>query len=57
MRPQPLIAVTDVDANPREGEPGGPAHREVWVRDPDGYTVVPASPDGEAPPTDERSTT
>jgi catechol 2,3-dioxygenase-like lactoylglutathione lyase family enzyme len=34
--------------NPPEGEPGGPAHREVWVRDLDGYTVVLASPDGEA---------
>jgi catechol 2,3-dioxygenase-like lactoylglutathione lyase family enzyme len=35
--------------NPPEGEPGGPAHREVWLRDPDGYTVVLASPDGEDP--------
>jgi catechol 2,3-dioxygenase-like lactoylglutathione lyase family enzyme len=35
--------------NPPEGEPGGPAHREVWIRDPDGYVVVLASPDGEAP--------
>jgi catechol 2,3-dioxygenase-like lactoylglutathione lyase family enzyme len=35
--------------NPAEGEPGGgPAHREIWLRDPDGYTVVVASPDGEA---------
>ena len=34
--------------NPPEGEPGGPAHREIWVRDPNGYTVVLASPDGEA---------
>ena len=34
--------------NPPEGEPGGPAHREIWLRDPDGYTVVLASPDGEA---------
>jgi catechol 2,3-dioxygenase-like lactoylglutathione lyase family enzyme len=34
--------------NPPEGEPGGPAHRECWLRDPDGYTVVLASPDGEA---------
>jgi catechol 2,3-dioxygenase-like lactoylglutathione lyase family enzyme len=34
--------------NPPDGEPGGPAHREVWVRDLDGYTVVLASPDGEA---------
>jgi catechol 2,3-dioxygenase-like lactoylglutathione lyase family enzyme len=33
--------------NPPSG-PGGPAHREVWLRDLDGYTVVLASPDGEA---------
>lgn len=33
--------------NPPEG-PGGPAHREIWLRDPDGYAVVLASPDGEA---------
>jgi catechol 2,3-dioxygenase-like lactoylglutathione lyase family enzyme len=33
--------------NPPEG-PGGPAHREIWLRDRDGYTVVLASPDGEA---------
>lgn len=25
-----------------------PGHRECWLRDPDGYTVVVASPDGEA---------
>lgn len=25
-----------------------PQHRELWVRDPDGYVVVVASPDGEA---------
>jgi catechol 2,3-dioxygenase-like lactoylglutathione lyase family enzyme len=25
-----------------------PGHREIWVRDPDGYVVVIASPDGEA---------
>ena len=35
--------------NPPEGEPGGPAHREFWIHDPDGYTVVLASPDGEDP--------
>ena len=34
--------------NPPEG-PGGPAHRELWLRDPDGYLVVLASPDGESP--------
>src|SRR5262249_10444154 len=33
--------------NPPEGE-GGPNHWEVWLRDPDGYTVVLASPDGSA---------
>lgn len=26
----------------------GPRHREFWLRDPDGYVVVLASPDGEA---------
>jgi hypothetical protein len=35
------------DRTPPEGEPGGPAHRECWLRDPDGYIVVLASPDGE----------
>jgi catechol 2,3-dioxygenase-like lactoylglutathione lyase family enzyme len=25
-----------------------PQHREIWLRDPDGYVVVIASPDGEA---------
>jgi len=34
--------------NPPEREGNGPGHREIWVRDPDGYTVVVASPDGEA---------
>jgi predicted enzyme related to lactoylglutathione lyase len=34
--------------NPPEGEGNGPGHREIWIRDPDGYTVVIASPDGEA---------
>jgi catechol 2,3-dioxygenase-like lactoylglutathione lyase family enzyme len=33
--------------NPPEGD-GGPRHRECWMRDPDGYVVVVASPDGEA---------
>jgi catechol 2,3-dioxygenase-like lactoylglutathione lyase family enzyme len=33
--------------NPRDGD-GGPNHREVWLRDPDGYMVVLSSPDGEA---------
>jgi catechol 2,3-dioxygenase-like lactoylglutathione lyase family enzyme len=35
--------------NPPSGD-GGPNHREVWLRDPDGYLVVLASPDGEAGP-------
>jgi predicted enzyme related to lactoylglutathione lyase len=34
--------------NPPEGQGNGPGHREIWIRDPDGYTVVIASPDGEA---------
>jgi catechol 2,3-dioxygenase-like lactoylglutathione lyase family enzyme len=39
--------VVPVHRNPPEG-PGGPAHRELWIKDLDGYTVVIASPDGEA---------
>lgn len=35
--------------NPPDGQPGGPAHREIWLRDLEGYTVVLASPDGESP--------
>jgi predicted enzyme related to lactoylglutathione lyase len=34
--------------NPPAGAGNGPAHREIWLTDPDGYTVVVASPDGEA---------
>ncbi|HET9564847.1 MAG TPA: hypothetical protein VFP27_10175, partial [Mycobacterium sp.] len=34
--------------NPPEGQGNGPGHREIWIKDPDGYTVVVASPDGEA---------
>ena len=33
--------------NPPDGS-GGPDHWEIWLRDPDGYTVVLASPDGSA---------
>jgi len=33
--------------NPREGD-GGPNHWECWMRDPDGYLVVVASPYGTA---------
>jgi predicted enzyme related to lactoylglutathione lyase len=34
--------------NPPEGQGNGPGHREIWITDPDGYTVVVASTDGEA---------
>ncbi len=33
--------------NPPDGK-GGPNHWECWLRDPDGYSVVLASPDGSA---------
>lgn len=33
--------------NPPGGD-GGPNHWECWLRDPDGYTLVLASPDGSA---------
>ena len=33
--------------NPPDGN-GGPNHWECWLRDPDGYAVVLASPDGSA---------
>ncbi len=33
--------------NPRDGD-GGPNHWELWLRDPDGYTIVLSSPDGTA---------
>jgi catechol 2,3-dioxygenase-like lactoylglutathione lyase family enzyme len=33
--------------NPSDGD-GGPNHWEIWLRDPDGYVVVLASPDGTA---------
>ena len=39
-------------AVPRHRNPpdhdGGPNHWEIWLRDPEGYTVVLASPDGTA---------
>lgn len=35
--------------NPLDGK-GGPNHWECWLRDPDGYTVVIASPDNSAGP-------
>jgi catechol 2,3-dioxygenase-like lactoylglutathione lyase family enzyme len=34
--------------NPPPGEEGGPNHWECWIKDPDGYVVVLASPDGSA---------
>jgi len=56
MIPQPLIGVSDVEAssssNQRllgcQSDHGGPSHWEIWRRDSDSYTVVPASPDGTA---------
>lgn len=33
--------------NPPDGN-GGPNHWELWLRDPDGYAIVLASPDGTA---------
>ena len=33
--------------NPPDGD-GGPNHWEIWLRDPDGYKIVLASPDGTA---------
>ena len=41
--------VMPVHRNPPDGQPGGPAHRELWIKDLDGYTVVIASPDGSDP--------
>lgn len=40
--------IMPVHRNPPEGQGNGPAHRELWIEDPDGYTIVIASPDGEA---------
>ena len=42
--------------NPPTGEGNWPARsdRQLWVSDPDGYTVVVASPDGESPWPDPR---
>jgi catechol 2,3-dioxygenase-like lactoylglutathione lyase family enzyme len=39
--------VMDRHRNPPSGD-GGPSHWELWLRDPDGYRVVLASPDGTA---------
>jgi len=43
---QPTI-VMPKHRNPPDGN-GGPNHWECWLRDPNGYTVVLASPDGSA---------
>ncbi len=40
--------VVPAHRNPRSGEGNGPGHRELWLKDLDGYTVAIASPDGEA---------
>jgi predicted enzyme related to lactoylglutathione lyase len=42
------IVVRPPHRNPPEGQGNGPGHREIWLQDPDGYTVVVASPDGQA---------
>lgn len=39
--------VMDTHRNPPDGD-GGPNHWECWLKDPEGYTVVLASPDGSA---------
>lgn len=39
--------VKDTHRNPPTGE-GGPDHWECWIMDPEGYSVVLASPDGSA---------
>ena len=39
--------VLDRHRNPPDGA-GGPNHWELWIKDPDGYVVVLASPDGTA---------
>jgi len=43
-----VTVVRSPHRNPPEGQGNGPGHREIWLKDPDGYTVVVASPDGEA---------
>jgi predicted enzyme related to lactoylglutathione lyase len=40
--------VREAHRNPPDGGGNGPGHREIWIKDPDGYTVVVASTDGEA---------
>lgn len=40
--------VREPHRNPPEGQGNGPGHRELWIQDPDGYTVVVASPTARA---------
>jgi len=42
------VIVRPPHRNPPQGQGNGPGHREIWINDPDGYTVVIASADGEA---------
>lgn len=42
-----IDVVKPLHRNPPSGN-SGPNHWEYWLRDPDGYTVVLASPDGSA---------
>jgi len=42
------VVVRAPHRNPPEGQGNGPAHREIWLKDLDGYTIVVASADGEA---------
>jgi predicted enzyme related to lactoylglutathione lyase len=42
------VIVRPPHRNPPTGHGNGPGHREIWINDPDGYTVVVASTDGEA---------
>ncbi len=42
-----ITTVLPCHRNPPDGD-GGPNHWEMWMLDPDGYTVVIASPDGTA---------
>ena len=40
--------VREPHRNPPEGQGNGPGHYEYWIKDPDGYTVAVAGPDGAA---------
>jgi hypothetical protein len=47
-----VIRAGELNADVIEGPHINPApqHREMWLRDPDGFVVVIASPDGECAP-------